>query len=147
MKSLSSNAQVTSDDVRIRFLFPKYVQRITEIQQLAKDERLTVNQDSESDFWQFVDLDRRMGEGDIVLMDNGNLRLVWNDQKGSHLGLQFLGNQQVQYVIFKQRKPGKPISRVMGRDTFEGVREQIKSFELKSLLYPRRMKIHLQMTM
>ena len=114
----------------------EYVQRITELHQIAKDEEIQINQDSESDFWKYVDFDYRMREGDILLMDNGNLRLVWNDQQGTHLGLQFLGNQHVQYVIFKQRKPCSPVSRVTGRDTFDGVRKQIKSFELDSLIYP-----------
>ena len=68
-------------------------------------------------------------------MDNGNLRAVWKDGHESHLGLQFLGESMVQYVIFKRREPDQPISRVAGRNTFEGLRWQIDSFELGSLLY------------
>ena len=68
-------------------------------------------------------------------MDNGNLRAVWKDNKGNRLGLQFLGGGMVQHVIFKQRNAARPISRVAGRDTFEGIKRQIDTFDLDSLLY------------
>ena len=76
-----------------------------------------------------------MRRGNLVLMDNGNLRAVWRDGQGTHLGLQFLGSGMAQYVIFKQRKATGPISRVTGRDTFGGLKRQIDAFELHSLLY------------
>ena len=113
----------------------EYEQRIADLHQLAKFEEIQINQDSELDFWQFVNFDCRMREGDVLLMDNGNIRLVWNNRQGSHLGLQFLGNQHVQYVIFKQRKLFDTVSRVAGRDTFEGTRKQINTFELDSLIF------------
>ena len=68
-------------------------------------------------------------------MDNGNLRAVWKDDHENQMGLQFLGESMVQYVIFKRREPDQPISRVAGRDTFEGLKRQIDAFELGSLLY------------
>ena len=71
----------------------------------------------------------------MVLMDNGNLRAVWKDEKGTHLGLQFLGEGMVQYVIFKRRSRSRPISRIAGRDTLEGFKHQIDAFQLHSLLY------------
>ena len=33
----------------------------------------------------------------------GDLRAVWKGDDESHLGIQFLGNQWVEYVIFKRR--------------------------------------------
>ncbi len=68
-------------------------------------------------------------------MDNGNLRAIWKDDQGARLGLQFLGGSIVQYVIFKRRSQGQPISRVTGRDSLEGLERQIDAFELDSLLY------------
>ena len=68
-------------------------------------------------------------------MENGNLRAVWKGKNGAHIGLQFLDNGLIQYVIFKQRKRSLPVSRVYGRDTIDGVKRQIDAFDLRSVLY------------
>ena len=67
-------------------------------------------------------------------MDNGNIRAVWKGEDASHLGLHFLGEQQVQYVIFKRHHGNGKISRTAGIDTFEGVKKQIGAFDLMSLV-------------
>ena len=56
-----------------------------------------------------------------MLMDNGNLRAIWRDGQGTHLGLQFLGGGMVQYVIFKKRAKEQSLSRATGRDSLEGL--------------------------
>ena len=89
---------------------------------------------SEIDFWEFVRSAPNVRRGNLVLMDNGNLRAIWKDNQGTRIGLQFLGDGLVQFVIFKRRKQGQPISRVSGRDSLEGLRRQIVAFELDSLL-------------
>ena len=73
--------------------------------------------------------------GRLVLMDNGNLRAVWKGENGAQVGLQFLGNGSVQYVIFKRRGPFQPMSRACGRDTVNGVGKQIHAFDLDDVLY------------
>ena len=40
-----------------------------------------------------------------------------------------------QYVIFKRRSQELPISRVVGRDSLEGLERQFHAFDLHSLLY------------
>ena len=70
-----------------------------------------------------------------MLIDNGNLRAVWKGENGTHIGLQFLGSHAVQYVIFKWRAAAETISRVAGRDSFDGVKRQIKAFDLRSLIF------------
>ena len=68
-------------------------------------------------------------------MENGNLRAVWKGANGAHMGLQFLDNRSIQYVIFKQRETSAPVSRVYGRDTMKGISKQIDAFDLDDLLY------------
>ncbi len=109
--------------------------RISDLRHIAANDGYALNLTSEADFQSFIELDPRLRKGNLVSMDNGNLRAVWKDDQKTHLGLQFLGRRMMQYVIFKQREPTQPISRVTGRDTFEGVRKQIKAFELYTLLY------------
>ncbi len=86
-------------------------------------------------FWRFVKGEPEIRRGSLILGDNGNLRAVWKGGNGTHLGLQFLGEGIVQYVIFKKRKAASVVSRVAGRDTFDGLRRQIDAFDLRSLLY------------
>jgi hypothetical protein len=94
-----------------------------------------LNRASERDFWHFVRSEPFIRKGNLVLMDNGNLRAVWRGENGTHIGLQFLGGRTVQYVIFKQRAAAGAISRVAGRDSFEGVKRQIAAFDLRPLIY------------
>lgn len=94
-----------------------------------------LNRASERDFWHFIRSEPFIRKGNLVLMDNGNLRAVWKGENGTHIGIQFLGGRIVQYVIFKRRRVAGAISRVAGRDSFEGVKRQIAAFNLRPLIY------------
>lgn len=112
-----------------------YMVRLRFLQDEAVLDGYTLSATSEIDFWQFVRSEPDVRQGNLVLMDNGNVRAIWKDNQGTRLGLQFLGDGLVQFVIFKRRNQGQPISRVSGRDSLEGVRRQIVAFELESFLY------------
>ena len=112
-----------------------YMSRMKRLQDEAVHDGYVLNLASEIDFRHFVRSAPDIRRGNLVLMDNGNLRAIWKDEHGARLGLQFLGGRMVQYVIFKRRKKEQPISRVTGRDSLEGFERQIHAFELHSLLY------------
>ena len=112
-----------------------YRSRIRTLCADAADEGYSVRSASERGFWNFINGTPHLRMGNLVLMDNGNLRAVWKDGKGTHLGLQFLGEGMVQYVIFKRRSRTRPISRIAGRDTLDGFKNQIDAFQLHSMLY------------
>ena len=112
-----------------------YWARVCALRHSATEDGYTFNLASESDFWCFVKSEPRWRKGNLVLMDNGNLRAVWKSCQGTRLGLQFLGSGMVQFVIFKQRGAMQPTSSVAGRDTFSGLKRQIYAFELDSLLH------------
>ena len=111
-----------------------YTSRIKFLKDEAVDGGYVLNLSSEIDFWHFVCSSPEIRQGRLMLMDNGNLRAIWKDEHGSRLGLQFLGGRMVQYVIFKGRNHGQPVSRVTGRDSLEGLVRQIDAFELRALL-------------
>ena len=67
-------------------------------------------------------------------MDNGNLRAIWKNEAGSRVGIQFLGSQMAEYVIFRRRPATTDVSRVAGIDTLEGIKRQIHAFDLNSLV-------------
>ena len=112
----------------------RYWTRIDSLVIDARADGFSVNRDSERDFWAFMRSVSFGGSAEIVLVDNGNLRAVWDGEDGSHLGLQFLGGRMLQFVIFRRRKGSGHISRVAGRETFEGVRKQVRIFDLEVLL-------------
>lgn len=118
----------------MRTNFEAYLARIDVLRRLAIQEGFGLNSASEFDFWSFATEEPRYRNGNLVLLDNGNLRAIWKRAPESHLGLQFLGDGLVQYVIFRQHGVSAPISRVAGRDTLRGLRRQIEAFELHSLL-------------
>ena len=91
-----------------------YDTRIKYLRELAVEDGYSLNLASEIDFRQFIRSAPEIRRGNLVLMDNGNLRAIWKDDKGNHLGLQFLGGRMVQYVVFKHRGEDLPFSRVAG---------------------------------
>lgn len=112
-----------------------YKGRIEYLRTEAQLDGFTVNEVSETDFWSFFKSMPFLRKAGVILMDNGNLRAVWRDEHKNRLGLQFLGDQSVEYVIFKRRQGAKEISRAAGFDTLNGFKKQIHAFDLKSLVY------------
>ncbi len=111
-----------------------YRNRIEALHNDAALDGFVVNDASERDFWSFVKSMPFGGRAEVVLVDNGNLRAIWDGDDGSHIGLQFLGNRTLQYVIFRRRRGSSHISRVAGHDTFDGLKKQVRAFELECLL-------------
>ncbi|MDE0508764.1 MAG: hypothetical protein OXI17_09040 [Gammaproteobacteria bacterium] len=114
--------------------FQAYSARIDSLRDFALQDGFSLNPESEADFWRFVQTAPDFRKGNLVLIDNGNLRAVWKNDESDHLGLQFLGGGMLQYVVFKRRSANSRISRVTGRDTFAGIIRQINAFDLESLL-------------
>ena len=112
-----------------------YVSRIEELRSFASDdiECSDVREASRTDFWSFVKSMPWAKKAGLFLLDNGNLRAVWKGDDKTHVGLQFLGDQSVRYVIFKQRPAAEKVSRSSGIDTLEGVKEQVRAFGITLL--------------
>ena len=115
--------------------FATYERRLAYLRDEAVKEGYELNPASETDFRQFVDSAPNLHKGNLVLMDNGNLRATWKDSHGTRIGLQFLGGRMAQYVIFKRRSQTLPVSRVVGRDSLEGLERKFEAFDVHSLLY------------
>ena len=111
-----------------------YRVRIEDLRSDAELDGFTVNEASENDFWSFILSMPFACKAELVILDNGNLRIIWDDEDGNHFGLQFLGDRRLQYVIFRRRRGTNHISRVAGQDTFDGVKRQVRAFQLETLL-------------
>ena len=111
-----------------------YKARIDVLRIAAAPEGIELNEASVRDFWSFIRSSHFSRQAGLALMDNGNIRAVWKGEDANHLGLHFLGDRQVQYVIFKRRPGSRRISRTAGIDTVEGIKKQIGAFDLMSLV-------------
>lgn len=111
-----------------------YKDRIGALHADALDNDISINAHSESNFLSFINSLPFLKKGTLFLLENGNLRAVWKSALGDYIGLQFLGGQKTQFVIFKVReRPGK-IARIAGHDDFKGVHTLISALELNGLL-------------
>lgn len=111
-----------------------YKERIAELIRDAALDRISLNNASHRDFWTFLRAQDFFSKGKLFLLDNGNLRAVWKSEMGDQIGLQFLGNEAIQYVLFKHRPRAEKVSRGAGQDTLDGIRDQIAALDLKNLI-------------
>ena len=134
-ESLSQGEWLTSFENYERNDMLHYESRLTYLRDEAEDEDYEINLASETDFRAFIESQPQIRRGDVVLMENGNLRAIWENDEGSQLGLQFLGDGSVQFVAFVQRRNGKEISRLSGRDSMSGLMRLIHALEVQRLLF------------
>ena len=116
-------------------LIDSYNKRIRDLKQIAVDDGISLNPASHIAFIKFFSANPALKQAGLIVKENGNLRAIWECENEAHVALQFLGDQTLQYVIFKQRKPQAPVSRVSGRDTMDGIMHQFEAFDLKDDLY------------
>ncbi|MCY4376896.1 MAG: hypothetical protein OXC31_24335 [Spirochaetaceae bacterium] len=108
----------------------KYRGRIEELSEEALLDGIILSGASERDFWSFIRSVPSAPQAGIVLLDSGTLRAVWKDGVIALVGLQFLGSGWIEYVILKRRVGSTRVAQTSGVDTVEGVRRQLRAFDL-----------------
>ena len=111
-------------------VWESYFRRLDYLRSVAVEEGITFSEVSERDFWEFLHRFPLAVEGQLIVTDEGHVRLVWRGNEDEQIGIRFLGSQRVRYVIFKRRPGEQDVSLVSGDDTFEGVVGQAKQFDL-----------------
>ena len=119
---------------RLPTVLDAYRERVAKLREFGEADGITLRRESEAAFFDFIKSNAYTGKASLVLLDNGNLRAVWKDDDGSHVGVQFHGEEIASCVIFKRRTRGAEVSRVAGKDTLDGVRKQIRVFGLDGLV-------------
>jgi hypothetical protein len=71
----------------------------------------------------------------IFLLDDGNLRAVWRNAAKEQIGLQFLANGIVQFVMFVKRQHPPIMSRDAGTDALANMRARIEGNGCAHLLF------------
>lgn len=106
--------------------------RMKELAVAADEEGIRVSQGSRSDLFRFLSTHPGAGTPALFLLDNGNYRAMWWNGRDEQIGLQFRGNGEIQYVIF--RRSGDDWRRSSGRDTFRGIESLIDAFNLRPIM-------------
>ena len=75
--------------------------RIDELRGYCEEEGFSIDATSEIDFWEFVGSVPfyYSMKFDVVATERGNLRASWDDGD-KHIGIQFLGDEQCEYVVW-----------------------------------------------
>lgn len=79
--------------------------RLKELEDIGKEEELPMSENSKVELMEFISKLRPSNYPLISMLDNGTLRAVWQHQDGRQIGLLFFGTGEVEYVIFRERKP------------------------------------------
>lgn len=117
----------------VRFFHANLIRRMRFLRCEGQEDGISLSDSSKLDFWRFVQARPNMRECNLVLTDTGNLRASWRDENGTHAGLQFLGDDMVQFVIFKPREFGK-VARVAGRDVLQDLDRHFAAFGIVDLI-------------
>jgi len=112
----------------------KFERRLQVLIEDAEAEGYAFNPDSELAFRWFLAEPPFLKAGRLFLMNNGNLRATWKGERDTHIGLQFLPGDSVQYVIFTRRPSSRTISRVHGYDTLDGIPRLLAAYDLSHIL-------------
>ena len=112
-----------------------YVERIETLKELAREDGYTLDESSYNNFQEFLEKYPRLVRADLVLLDNGNLRAIWKGKNSAEIGLQFLKDSRVQYVLFNESGPNCAESRPYGRGGFEETMKKIKEFDLDKIMF------------
>ncbi len=107
-----------------------YMARLVELKEISQEEGIQFSEESEQDFWAFVNSRRTVEDGDIFVTDEGHVRFVWRGERGDHLAIRFFGDGWVRYVVFKVRLEASSgqVSRIVGDDTLMGMLNAVETF-------------------
>ncbi len=110
-----------------------YRERIEALREFGLDEGVELRAESVDSFWQFVNANVDYRRGGLVLTDEGNISASWSEHPTDHVALEFLGGQEVGYVIFKGNGDDD-VARVGGVDTMQGVARRLEQIGLDTVL-------------
>ena len=110
-----------------------YRERIEALREFGLDEGVELRAESVDSFWRFVNENVDYRRGGLVLTDEGNLSASWSEHPTDHVALEFLGGQEVGYVIFKGNGDDD-VARVGGVDSMQGLVRRLGQIGLDTVL-------------
>lgn len=107
--------------------------RLAALREAGQEEGISYSSVSEQQLRAFLKSGLPFRMPAVFLLGNGNLRAVWENASGEQVGLQFQPEDEVQFVLFARRRHDR-LSHSAGRDTQEGVIDQIRAMRLMRLV-------------
>jgi hypothetical protein len=107
-----------------QLILKEYAKRIDRLHLILREEGRGIDRDSELDFWNFAHRYPFAQAGQVIVTDEGHLRLVWKGSDEAHIGIRFLGERRVRYVIFNRRAGERALLEISGEDSFDGLVSQ-----------------------
>ena len=112
-----------------------YDNRIETLKKFAREDGYDLHESSYANFNKFLKEYPGLVRADLVLLENGNLRAIWKGKNRAQIGLQFLKDSRVQYVLFNESGPSSAALKPYGRGGFEETMNQIKKFDLDTIMF------------
>lgn len=110
-----------------------YERRIDTLLGYASEEGISARDESRKGFDFFVDTTIPTDKAMLIMMDNGNLRATWREDR-SRLSLEFIGERLVHYVVFiPEYLSGQPFER-SGECSFDEIRAFTKLWGLWNMV-------------
>ncbi len=108
--------------------------RLLDLRAAAHEDQIPWSQDSADAANLFLSFFPKPHRPTIVLTNEGNLAAIWESGRDRHIALQFFGPYLVQYTLLSRRPGAHNRSTTSGRDTPNGVLQQIAALGLLDLL-------------
>jgi hypothetical protein len=106
--------------------------RVEELGSIAQDEALEFNEASADQALNFAMKVQGCSRPSAFLIGNGNVRLLWTHPSGQQIGLQFLGDDEIQFILVARRD--EKLATTMGADRADAVLRYIAAAGLSRLL-------------
>lgn len=110
-------------------------ERISTLKRIGAEESIPTSEESGNLLIEFLNKRTIDNKPFIFLLENGNFRALWKNEKGEQIGLQFLSDGNIQFVLFARRPDSLDLARSYGIDTPEGIKRIIEANRLRTLLY------------
>jgi len=110
-------------------------ERISTLKRIGEEESISPSEKSGELLIEFLNRRTIDNKPSIFLLENGNFRALWKNEKGEQIGLQFLSDGNIQFVIFARRPDSSDLARSYGIDTPEGIKRILEANRLRTLLY------------
>jgi hypothetical protein len=110
----------------------QFESRLTSLREIAAEEEISLSEKSLKGARAFAKGLQATRSPSTFLLANGNVRLLWANDAGEQIGLQFRDNAEIQYV-FLRLKDGT-LRHIMGIEQTAGIMEMIRVLGLRHLI-------------
>lgn len=110
----------------------EYSDRIEYLRELGTDEEILINLDSRSGFWQLMDTIPDAQRAEVVLLENGNLRVFWRSENNDYFGLEVLDDDSVRALVRHRTADDEAVTLRAGPGSMSEIVREIEAHGFES---------------